>query len=302
MAVSKNCNLDISNPFSKHKLGLVSVHSGHLIIRGNKHSQKAGFLMKRFCVLIFDNQHQNGYILCFKTKNHWKVFENTHSDSFLGNKNIVWSELQKDNTLDNMIALKDAHIDSNTLPQKQTESFIQQSNEIFIQPRDKNSVSLTDDSLVGHYLIFENDYNQWIEHMQKMAHVEKKAIQFTENINVGVTYMKQLWEQRTQTDTKSMVINNQNCNKTKSKEVNNTETLKKNKATEEMVMNWCYEITQWSNYHAIKQGNHRWLVHKCIANQNGSHITKKKNNYEYFENEQKYKDWVKKYVAIYRSE
>ena len=90
--------------------------------------------------------------------------------------------------MDTIIALKDAHIDNSTLPLNKQERFTKNSNEIFIY---NNSESLTSNSLNEHYLIVEeDDYIQWIGHMQKMAFVEKEAIKFkallskTQNNNI----------------------------------------------------------------------------------------------------------------------
>ena len=172
----------VENPFSERNAGFVCVHVGHLIIRGEKGSQKDGFTMKRFCALVFDNEKRAGYMFCFKTKSCWQLFEKCFWNLFFDDKKIDWNLIKRDDKLDEIIALKDAHVDNSELPPHKRETFIKQANEIFIyRTKSVLNKTLTSDSLNGHYLILnEDDYFEWIGHIQKMAIVEKKAIKFRE--------------------------------------------------------------------------------------------------------------------------
>eukprot|EP01083_Nonionella_stella_P071518 192120_1 len=171
----------LKNPFSARDAGLVIIHKGNLIIRGDKESQKSGYTMTRYCVLVFDNASKAGFILCFKTTKHYQIFHQTHRDLFVSDMSVDWKAIQTDSGLDTIIALKDARIDNNMLSDEKKETFTKKSNEILIQrtaPR-ANGLSLTNDSLNGHYLIIEeNEYDEWIAHMQRMATVEQRAIRF----------------------------------------------------------------------------------------------------------------------------
>ena len=104
---------------------------------------------------------------------------------------ISWNELQWDEKWSNfrVIALKAAHIDNSTLPEEQKERFLKGSNEVFVKRTNSNNASLssmtaTSAEMDGHYLIFETDedYIEWIGHIQKISNVEKKAMEFRQNL------------------------------------------------------------------------------------------------------------------------
>ena len=45
-----------------------------LIFRGEEKTSKEGFTMTNYCVLLKDCEQMKGFILGFKTKNHWKDY------------------------------------------------------------------------------------------------------------------------------------------------------------------------------------------------------------------------------------
>lgn len=174
---------------------ILLIYFGKLLVHGSKHSQKADFVLHRFCVLIFDTTNEVGYILSFKTRAHWTHFRSKYQNYFnndsagkTNNKNkINWNNLRDDSLLDEIIPLQDTHINDSRLPMNRKKSFNQRAREILIYHA-RNSNNTTNEnaqnlssinhrrsigsnsSLNSHYIQPENDadYPIWIEKIEKI--------------------------------------------------------------------------------------------------------------------------------------
>ena len=179
---------------STRKDGLSSIHKGMLLIRGPKYSNKDGFTMDRFCVLVVSHCDKSHYILGFKTKNHWKSFQETFWEEFTSDEEqIDWDKIVKNDKLDVIIALKDTYIRKSNKPANQLEFFNQNGLEIYVTTDNsdndnhdhdldiqkefkpdqlKTITNVTDQFLIGHN---EDEYDLWIENIKQCAKVEKQA-------------------------------------------------------------------------------------------------------------------------------